>query len=248
MDWQCLRKDFVKLSTAVTGMEMTGGYGYRFGETCFELGRDKALYLRTHLACMSFRIHSFEHEMEYDACKGLREVPIFPPQTSQANVWLVYTSICPHAVSSYHDILLTMGKLLTEYIDIVPLQRHTNNWDSWLIDIKALLRRHDLWHYMEVKTNTDHWRQKSMEAADLVTPFISSEIKEVIDRDLFDDGYQLLQHLHQKIQSAVGENGVFVDPWAESADPPDDMGLQDRGTRDSSELSDPQEEAVLETR
>lgn len=84
------------------------------------------------------------------------------------------------------------------------------NYTTWLIDIRAILRKAKLWlytqysydelkkHYKDVtKAQYDEY---SMEAADTLVPTISTSVKQRLSESHFDNGYLLLSRLRELLQ------------------------------------------------
>lgn len=76
-----------------------------------------------------------------------------------------------------------------------------HNFAEWLVDKRAHLRRSKLWKYTqedaaeEVK-NRDKWE----EAADVITPTLSAEIKRKLAEEDFNNGYKTLTKLSKLLQ------------------------------------------------
>ncbi|KAI9877580.1 MAG: hypothetical protein M1830_003509 [Pleopsidium flavum] len=76
-----------------------------------------------------------------------------------------------------------------------------HNFAEWLVDIRAHLRRSKLWKYTqedvsEETKNKDKWE----EAADLMTPTLSAEVKRKLTEDEFNNGYRMLVKLTHLLQ------------------------------------------------
>lgn len=80
------------------------------------------------------------------------------------------------------------------------------NYHTWLIDIKALLRRRKLWQYTQnTKQEADSALQKDyddkvIDAADLITPFLGEAIKNQLSPEDFDNGYEMLAKIKNHCQ------------------------------------------------
>lgn len=77
------------------------------------------------------------------------------------------------------------------------------NYTEWLVDTRAHLRRSKLWKYTqedvpEEAKNKDKWE----EAADLMTPTLSAEIKREMAEEKFNNGYKMLTKLSRLLQPA----------------------------------------------
>ena len=75
-----------------------------------------------------------------------------------------------------------------------------NNFFEWLLDMRANLRLKDLWRFGSQDTGltaeyTEFDARLHRQAADHLTPFISSSVKRLLDFDDFDDSYEMLRHL-----------------------------------------------------
>jgi hypothetical protein len=78
------------------------------------------------------------------------------------------------------------------------LYHHVNgdtNYDSWIINIKALLRLKGLWACTQeplLPTASQALKNKHIESADMITHHISGGVKAKLAIDDFDDGYLML--------------------------------------------------------
>jgi hypothetical protein len=85
-----------------------------------------------------------------------------------------------------------------------------SNFNDWLIDIRAHLRTHKLWHYTQsfyLKASDENddsvraiWEEKSMKAADRMTLIITNFIKQKLRAKKFNDGYVMLNRLTALLQ------------------------------------------------
>lgn len=79
-----------------------------------------------------------------------------------------------------------------------------DNFSSWFVDIRAELRTKKLWKYTQGPYESDgtqaKWEEKAQEAADIMTPTISSGIKRRLTEAEFDNGYLMLSRLRESIQ------------------------------------------------
>ena len=76
------------------------------------------------------------------------------------------------------------------------------NYPSWLLDVKAVLRKQKLWKYTQENIpeslNTSalaKWKESSRDAADEMTPTISEIVKDKLQADAFDCGFLMLTQL-----------------------------------------------------
>lgn len=82
-----------------------------------------------------------------------------------------------------------------------------DNFETWIIDIRAELRDRDLWDYTQdsmPKTTTgtavNKWAKSAMKAADAMTPNISPSIKQKLTNSEFNDDYVMLSRLTELIK------------------------------------------------
>jgi len=80
-----------------------------------------------------------------------------------------------------------------------------HNFAEWLVDIRAHLRRSKLWKYTQEDVGvTAEGESKKMdkweEAADLMTPTLSAEIKRKLAEEDFNNGYKMLTKLSRLLQ------------------------------------------------
>jgi hypothetical protein len=83
------------------------------------------------------------------------------------------------------------------------------NWSTWLIDMRALLRLNSLWEYTQsdgteqargltytqLHDFKQSWKENSERAADLITLHICTSIKVTMEYTDFDNGFHLLEKL-----------------------------------------------------
>ena len=84
------------------------------------------------------------------------------------------------------------------------------NYSTWLIDVRAILRKAKLWPYTQYSydeykkiyegVTKSQWEEHSMEAADTLVPTISTSIKQRLSENHFDNGYLLLSRLSERLQ------------------------------------------------
>jgi len=74
------------------------------------------------------------------------------------------------------------------------------NYSEWLIDIRALLRRNKLWDSTQAEIPEAKGGQLQ-EAADLMTPTISSSIKKQLSEEEFNNGHLMLEKLGILLQT-----------------------------------------------
>lgn len=84
------------------------------------------------------------------------------------------------------------------------------NYSTWLIDVRAILRRGKLWPYTQYSypefkkiyedVTESQWEENAMEAADTLVPTISTLIKQRLAETHFDNGYLLLSRLRELLQ------------------------------------------------
>lgn len=75
------------------------------------------------------------------------------------------------------------------------------NFAEWLVDIRAHLRRSGLWTYIQEDVDKEAKdKSKWEEAADLMTPTLSSEIKRKLTEEEFNNGYRMLARLTALLQ------------------------------------------------
>ncbi len=87
------------------------------------------------------------------------------------------------------------------------------NFAKWLVDTRAHLRRSKLWKYTQKDVDvTAEEESKKMdkweEAADLMTPTLSAEIKRKLAEEDFNNGYKMLTKLSRLLQP--GEDAQFM--------------------------------------
>lgn len=77
-----------------------------------------------------------------------------------------------------------------------------DNYSSWLIDIRAELRKAKLWKYTQecpseslTATALAKWKDSNQEAADEMTPTISETVKQRLQANAFDDGFLMMTQL-----------------------------------------------------
>lgn len=77
-----------------------------------------------------------------------------------------------------------------------------DNYPSWIIDIRAELRKRKLWKYTQecapeslTVTALGKWKDSCQEAADEMTPTISDTVKAKLQTDAFDDGFLMMIQL-----------------------------------------------------
>lgn len=77
-----------------------------------------------------------------------------------------------------------------------------DNYPSWLIDIRAELRKQKLWKYTQEApsallsvTNLAKWKESSTEAADTMTPTISPTVKQKLQATAYDCGFLMMTQL-----------------------------------------------------
>lgn len=98
--------------------------------------------------------------------------------------------------------------MTSESIKIKSLNGESN-YATWLMDVKALLRRHKIWDITQeaapVPTADDqrttaikNYNNKDIEAADLLTPTLSDGVKLELSPNHFDSGYLMLKRLDER--------------------------------------------------
>ncbi|CAD6586966.1 MAG: hypothetical protein ASARMPRED_002898 [Alectoria sarmentosa] len=77
-----------------------------------------------------------------------------------------------------------------------------DNYPSWLIDVRAVLRKQKLWKYTQectpeslTVTALGKWNDSCQEAADEMTPTISDPVKAKLQTDAFDNGFLMMIQL-----------------------------------------------------
>ena len=79
-----------------------------------------------------------------------------------------------------------------------------DNFSSWFVDIRAELRTKKLWKYTQEPYESEgtqaRWEEKAQEAADIMTPTISSGVKRRLTEAEFNDGYLMLTRLRELLQ------------------------------------------------
>lgn len=100
-------------------------------------------------------------------------------------------------------------------VRITPLTRVPYNYQVWIIDIRALLRRHGLWDCLDIDTevDSDEWRRKVIEAGDMMTPFVGDALKQEMNGKNFENGYVLLKALDELLVGSSSDEEA--DPSAE---------------------------------
>ena len=78
------------------------------------------------------------------------------------------------------------------------------NFSSWFVDIRAELRTKKLWKYTQGPYESDgnqaKWEEKAQEAADIMTPTVSSGVKQGLTEAEFNDGHLMLSRLRELMQ------------------------------------------------
>jgi hypothetical protein len=98
--------------------------------------------------------------------------------------------------------------MTSESIKIKPLNGESN-YTTWLMDVKALLRRHKIWDITQevipATTSDDknitaikNYNNKNIEAADLLTLTLSDGVKLELSPNHFDSGYLMLKRLDER--------------------------------------------------
>jgi hypothetical protein len=86
----------------------------------------------------------------------------------------------------------------------VKLLQGEENYATWSMDIKALLRRHKVWTYTQqvpptaTSTESAKYDEKNIEAADFITLTLSDKVKLVLSSHHFDSGYEMLKRLEER--------------------------------------------------
>ncbi|CZT19293.1 uncharacterized protein RCC_05139 [Ramularia collo-cygni] len=101
---------------------------------------------------------------------------------------------------------------------IPNLSRYTDNFLTWYIDMKALLRRHDLWDCVANEVGSPEWEEHDseewetnvVEAADFMTLFIAEEFKRKLKPEDFDNGYELMIKLEEIHDVSFDGKGNFL--------------------------------------
>ena len=97
-----------------------------------------------------------------------------------------------------------MSTSTTDGSEIKPLTE--NNFSSWFVNIRAELRTKKLWKYTQepqeesTPAGVTKWEEKAQESADLMTPTISSEVKQRLTEAEFNNGFLMLRHLRELLQ------------------------------------------------
>ena len=81
----------------------------------------------------------------------------------------------------------------------------SKNYYTWIPIVRAHLRRNRLWQYTQEEfrgkdAEAKDWKEKTMEAADAITPTLSKEISLRLYQEDFDDGYRMWNHIREIIQ------------------------------------------------
>ena len=106
--------------------------------------------------------------------------------------------------------------------DFMVLMLTKDNYSMWLVDIRARLRKKELWKYTqeiyqpsivkeEDEALTDEqiaqiahekqsWAENAMKAADEMTPRISLEVKQMLDDSHYNDGLLMMKRLEELLQ------------------------------------------------
>ena len=81
------------------------------------------------------------------------------------------------------------------------------NFSTWFVDTRAELRSKKLWKYTQeledpeaTAAATAKWEEKAQESADLMTPTISSGVKQRLTEAEFNNGYLMLSRLRELLQ------------------------------------------------
>lgn len=83
-----------------------------------------------------------------------------------------------------------------------------NNHAEWNRNIRAVLRKQKLWKYIQsgwvldegLLEKQSNWEEKSIEAANLMTPTITAPIQPKLTEDEFNDGYKMYKRLKEPLQ------------------------------------------------
>jgi len=95
---------------------------------------------------------------------------------------------------------------MTSTSDRIPrLEEH--NYHEWLVDIRAFLRREKLWKYTQEQPEDEtsskqqkDWEAGTVNAADIITPTLSSSIKKRLTEDEFNNGYLMMKRLKELLE------------------------------------------------
>jgi hypothetical protein len=80
------------------------------------------------------------------------------------------------------------------------------NYNSWIINIKALLRPKGLWQYMQEPLPENPFtalKNKYIDSTDMITYHISGSIKAKLAISIFDNGYLILSAISKLIIPAT---------------------------------------------
>jgi hypothetical protein len=90
-------------------------------------------------------------------------------------------------------------KLTSTHLTV--LSRDPNNFETWLIDMRAHLRSRKLWTYTQEECKSQGKEKEKWEAAaDAMTPFIKADIKKELKEEEFNDGYKMMTRLRSLLQ------------------------------------------------
>ena len=81
-------------------------------------------------------------------------------------------------------------------------QLNEGNYSEWLVDIRALLRKQNLWKYTQesapgtlTPSALAKWIESSTDAADAMTPTISGLVKQRLTQDDFNCGLKMMTYI-----------------------------------------------------
>ena len=100
-----------------------------------------------------------------------------------------------------------MDATTTKVTSLIP-RLTENNYAEWNRNIRAVLRKQKLWKYTQSEWEASEkvpggkadWEEKSIEAADLMTPTITAPIQAKLTEDEFNDGYKMYKRLKELLQ------------------------------------------------
>lgn len=78
------------------------------------------------------------------------------------------------------------------------------NYSEWIVDIRAILRQHDLWSYVQATSDIKATTAQLEKAADLMTLTLSKGVKQKLSDAEFNDGQAMLKKLESMLQP-IGE-------------------------------------------
>ena len=112
---------------------------------------------------------------------------------------------CVIPFSRLRERPFSMDATTTKVTSLIP-RLTENNYAEWNRNIRAVLRKQKLWKYTQIECQSSEkvlkaeWEEKSIEAADLMTPTITAPIQAKLTENEFNDGYKMYKRLKELLQ------------------------------------------------